>query len=134
MARVKAWRDARGITSEFWRHGKFVDMSRLQRLVRLHQRKLEELLAEDQSRDEPIEALLPPHIVVLSTSSPLVAVCALEPPEKIFMSFGNFLTSAQYAKSPSRSEDARFLYWDMERNSKMPIAYCPSDPSKTTLC
>lgn len=143
MARVKAWRDARGVTSEFWRHGRLVEQARLHRFVHLHRQEFRKMVAEDRHRraDEPIEALLPPHIVVLSPCNPSAGVAArLDTTEKMFMGFRDYMmaggpgsprpssqVSTLSGSSPSSSvllrsgqetTELHFMWRQMERNSK----------------
>lgn len=145
MSRVKAWRDARGITCEFWRSGKLVDPARLLKFKRLHRIELERLVVEDRHRIEPIEALLPQNIVVLSPDCPygLVPV-KLETTEKVLMSFRDFMictrpnrqadpSSALY-KGASNKIDMQFVWLQMERNSKTLPHYIPVLPCLHPTC
>lgn len=133
IGRVKAWRDARGITSEFWRYGRIVDQVKLYKSVRLHHRELNALVAQDQHRVEPIEALLPPHIVVLSPSHLLSAAgdgvaARLESTEKMFMGFRDYMMAGgPTGSSPSspflygsgqKITELHFLWQQFETNSK----------------
>lgn len=152
MARVKAWRDARGITSEFWRRGKLVEPGKLQKFVRLHRRDFKRMIAEDEEHDGPIEALLPPHVVVLTPSAPSGAVAAkLDITEKMLMGFRNYIAStksssrtppASLSRPPGSSSSAspvlsrngqetseiHALWWELEINSKRFFARIPDHP------
>lgn len=151
MSRVKAWRDARGITCEFWRNGKLVDPAKLLKFKRLHRVELEKIGMKDQNRVEPIEALLPPNIVALSPDCPFGLIPArLETTEKVSMSLRDFMIYARPKRqaspftSPYPSSlssigghshlDMQFAWLQMERNSKgisdnhCPHQECPRVP------
>lgn len=141
MARVKAWRDARGKTSEFWRYGKPIEEAKLHKFVRLYGKEFRAMVIEDQHRVEPIEALLPPHVVVLSPSRPSARVSArLEGAEKMFMGLRDYMMTAgpPAISVPSRSSpfssdlrgngqnitDLHLLWQQMETNSKDFLHLC----------
>lgn len=157
MARVKAWRDARGITSEFWRRGKLVEPGKLQKFVRLHRREFKRMIAEDEERTEPIEALLPPHVVVLAPSAPSGAVAAkLDITEKMLMGFRDYIASNKSSsrmlppslstlpessssalsvpyQSGQETSEIHVLWWELEINSKhsLPAFHIVALPSQS---
>lgn len=135
MARVKAYRGARGIPSEFWRRGKLVQPVKLQRTVARLYDEFEPLAAEDQYRTEPIETLLPPDIVVLAPHTPCGSgMVKLETLEEVCLTFQRFAISSRSGAPSSSSPrcssgttpgpvrattDTRVLWWNMERDSKI---------------
>lgn len=74
MARVKSRRQATGVGADFWRYGRPVTATKLERYLRDHPHtaaQLKKYIPEDVLIKGHIEALLPPHIIVLTPSRPL---------------------------------------------------------------
>ncbi|KAH6981047.1 Clr5 domain-containing protein [Ilyonectria sp. MPI-CAGE-AT-0026] len=74
MARVKSRRQATGVGADFWRYGRPVTAAKLERYLRDHPHtatQLKKHVPEDALLKGHIEALLPPHIIVLTPSRPL---------------------------------------------------------------
>lgn len=69
MARVEAQRKKQGAGSEFWRYSRRVSKPNFERYLRDHPHtasKLRAWLVHDHTMEGYIEAILPPHIVVLT--------------------------------------------------------------------
>ncbi|KAK0631575.1 hypothetical protein B0T14DRAFT_549343 [Immersiella caudata] len=94
MARVRASRDAAGLSTEFWRMGRLVENKRLDRYIRLNravEQQLEVLRSRDMLGLGPIE--LPPHIIVLNPSFPVRTPEVLAVPEKMCVAITNYIKS-----------------------------------------
>lgn len=96
MARVRARREAKGVGSEFWKHGHRINAVDFERYLRNHPRVVDELkrnIPHDQLMKGHIEALLPPHIVVLTPPEPLRLDQALHSIENMLLMQRNHLNS-----------------------------------------
>ncbi|KAI5467893.1 Clr5 domain-containing protein [Mariannaea sp. PMI_226] len=96
MGRVQARRQTRGVGSDFWRHGRRVSAANFERYLRNHPQvaaRLKKHVPEDLLMKGHIEALLPPHIVVLTPSPSLTANKDLHSLENLVITFQHYTTS-----------------------------------------
>lgn len=112
MARVQARRDAKGIPAEFWRHGRVVRPDRIERFLSNHPHvvtKLRQYVPADAMMRGRIEALLPPHIVVLAPMTPLQFDDQLHSAESIIVGLKGYLEACPMVQDRPQLRSFEYL-------------------------
>lgn len=117
MARVEAQRKKEGAGSEFWRYSRRISKPNFERYLRDHPHitsKLKAWTPHDQTTEGYIEAILPPHIVVLTPSPSLNLGDGLHSIESALFTIRNYFRSTFTFDDRGRPDfhKRKFIFYD----------------------